>query len=204
MLLVGMASAAWADPPATPVEGSAAGPVVPHTCRGAAPYFESSAFATSRTERINGTLSPPSSALLGRLAAGVELRHCREDTSDVHLRLGLALTVAGEVFGGDTPGAGVETEASYPVTPALRLGARLGADRLDDGTLFTFGLRLRVHDLVYLGVDGFRGVDSALPSPRARTSAMIGVGLEGRAGIPLAVGVLVACGYAVLNSINLR
>jgi hypothetical protein len=196
--LLGAGGTAWAQPSTSPV-------VVPHGCRGAALYFESSTFVTTRTERENGTLSPLSSSLLGRIASGLELRRCRGETSDLHLRLGLALTVAGRVLGGETPGLGIEAEASYPLTSRLRLGARLGADRMDAGTLFTFGLRLRFRDLVYFGVDGLRGVDRVAPPPREhRTSAMIGVGLEGRAAIPLSVAVLIACGYAVLSSINLR
>jgi hypothetical protein len=187
-----------------PGEAGAAQPLVPRTCRSAAPYFESSAFATARTEQINGILSPPSSALLGRLAGGLELRSCREEASETHLRFGLTLTDAGKVFGGQTPEAGVETEVSYPVTDHLRLGVRLGVDGLDAGTLVTFGLRLRIHDIVYVGVDGFHGVDSVPDPTTRRTSGMIGIGFEGRAGISLSAMVLIACGYAVLSSINLR
>jgi hypothetical protein len=196
--VLGVSGTAWAQPSNSPT-------VVPRRCRGVVAYFESSAFVTTRTERENGTLSPLASSLLGRLASGLELRRCRGETSELHLRLGLALTVAGPVLGGETPGWGGELEASYPVSRDLRLGARLGADRMDAGTLFTFGLRLRYRDIVYLGVDGFRGVDRVEPSPREhRTSAMIGVGFEGRGAIPLSVGVLLACAYAVVSSINLR
>ena len=205
VVLAGVGGAAWGQPSPGPAAAGAAPPVVLRTCRSAAPYFESSAFATARAEQTNGILSPPASALLARLAAGLELRDCRGATSATHLRFGLTLAVAGKVFGGEAPGAGVETEASYPVTDHLRVGARLGADRLDAGTLVTFGVRLRFHDLVYVGVDGFHGFDLVVPAPRKpRTSGMIGIGFEGRAGIPLSLIFGVACGYAVLNSINLR
>lgn len=210
-IVAGMVASAHAEnaaalPAEEPVIEAPASPsLVTPRCKGVVPYLGSSLFATTRTERVNGTLSPPSVSLLGRIGGGAELRHCRGPTTTAHLRFGLTMTVAGRIYGGgDNPAIGLETEVSYPITPSVRLGARFGVDPLERSTLYTFGVRIRLPHHFFVGIDGLSGIDRESDSNRRRTSAMLGIGFDGRPGRYLSIIVLLFAGYAVLNSIDLR
>ena len=206
--------------------GAAHAEPTPSTGWDARPYLSPSLFLTTGSwgEVLPGETRPTDAGGISLRFAIGGLFTEREEGLRFHA--GLTVLGATTMFSGpgiDTAfhpmgGVGVELEADHPVATGERLGARVGWETTFgsthdlSGSLLSFGGRYYPSDDVWLGVDVCRfaphrsasacgtAAEQAGDCAFKATGVLVGLGLEGRAGtrIGIGVGVVALLGFLVL------
>jgi hypothetical protein len=190
------------------------------------PYLSPGLFLTTGSwgKVLPGETRPTDAGGVGvRVAIGAQLEQRREG---LRFHAGLTLLGATTMFSGlriDTAfhamgGVGLEFQADHPVGTGQRIGARVGWETTSgsthdlSGSLLSFGGRYYPSDDVWLGLDVFRfaphrsATACGTPAEGAgdcalkATGLLLGVGLEGRAGtrVGIGIGVVAVLGFLAL------
>jgi len=144
----------------------------------------------------------------GRLAGGLIVRDCARD---IRYRLG-ATAMASDTALGASAGFGGEAEVDFALQPRLRLGGRASIEvttTFGHPLLYTVGARLRWHDLVSFGLDGFEyhyvSYEQGVGTRQRSLGVMAGVGVEAQPGIKWSLvggGVVVATVLVIIAGIS--